>query len=168
MGVSRRVGCYSREMPKRNGGVIHALEKSVAKRVIFLSSMGEVVEWFDFMVYLSLAPVLAKIIFAHDESSSLVMTLGIFGEAFLARPISAILFGHLGDRFGRKRALVTFALLVALAKLLEVSCRLTARRATSRRQSSWSPVSPPASRSAANSLAPQSCCSNRLRQDGVD
>ena len=77
-------------MPKRNGGVFHPLEKPAAKRVIFLSSIGEVVEWFDFMVYLSLAPVLAKVIFAPDDSSSLVMTLGIFGAAFLARPIGAI------------------------------------------------------------------------------
>ena len=106
-------------MPKRNGGAIHALDKPAGKRVIFLSSIGEVVEWFDFMVYLSLAPVLAKVIFAPDDSSSLVMTLGIFGAAFLARPIGAILFGHLGDRFGRKRALVTSALLMALAKLVE-------------------------------------------------
>ncbi len=69
-------------MPKRNGGVIHALEKPAAKRVIFLSSIGEVVEWFDFMVYLSLAPVLAKVIFAPDDSSSLVMTLGNFRGGF--------------------------------------------------------------------------------------
>ena len=45
--------------------------------------------------------------------------VGIFGAAFLARPIGAVLFGHLGDRFGRKRALVTSALLMALAKLVE-------------------------------------------------
>jgi MHS family proline/betaine transporter-like MFS transporter len=106
-------------MLKRNGGVIHAAENSAAKRAIFLSSIGEVVEWFDFMVYLALAPVLAKVIFAPDDSSSLLMTLGIFGAAFLARPIGAILFGHLGDRFGRKRALVTSALLMAVAKLVE-------------------------------------------------
>jgi MFS transporter, MHS family, proline/betaine transporter len=105
-------------MPKRNGGVISA-ENSAPQRAIFLSSVGEVVEWFDFMVYLSLAPILAKVIFAPDNSSSLVMTLGIFGAAFLARPIGAILFGHLGDRYGRKRALVTSALLMALAKLVE-------------------------------------------------
>jgi MHS family proline/betaine transporter-like MFS transporter len=105
-------------MPKRNGGVISA-ENSAPQRAIFLSSVGEVVEWFDFMVYLSLAPILAKVIFAPDNSSSLVMTLGIFGAAFLARPLGAILFGHLGDHYGRKRALVTSALLMALAKLVE-------------------------------------------------
>ena len=45
--------------------------------------------------------------------------VGNFRAAFLARPIGAVLFGHLGDRFGRKRALVTSALLMALAKLVE-------------------------------------------------
>ena len=45
--------------------------------------------------------------------------IGNFRAAFLARPIGAILFGHLGDRFGRKRALVTSALLMALAKMVE-------------------------------------------------
>jgi MFS family permease len=53
-----------------------------------------------------------RFVLARDE-------LGIFGAAFLARPIGAILFGHLGDRFGRKRALVTSALLMALAKMVE-------------------------------------------------
>src|SRR4029077_11378631 len=106
-------------MLKRERGVIDSSENSAAKRAIILSSIGEVVAWFDFMVYLSLAPVLAKVIFCSDDSSSLVMTLGIFGAAFLARPIGAILFGHLGDRFGRKRVVVTSALLMAVAKLVE-------------------------------------------------
>ncbi|HET7239506.1 MAG TPA: hypothetical protein VFI76_10780, partial [Terrimicrobiaceae bacterium] len=48
---------------------------SGAKRAIFLSSMGEVVEWFDFMVYLSLAPVLAKVFFPAGSQSSLLVTL---------------------------------------------------------------------------------------------
>ena len=86
-------------MPKRNGGVIDAAEKSAAKRAIFLSSIGEVVEWFDFMVYLSLATVLARVIFAPDNSSSLVMTLGIFGAAFLARPAWRYLIRAFGGSF---------------------------------------------------------------------
>lgn len=81
--------------------------------------MGEVVEWFDFMVYLSLAPVLAKVFFPPGSQSSLLVTLGIFGAAFLARPVGAVLFGQMGDRFGRKRALIVSALLMALAKLVE-------------------------------------------------
>lgn len=69
---------------------------STVPRSLFFSSIGEVVEWFDFMVYLSLAPVLAKVFFAAGSESSLLVTLGIFGAAFLARPIGAVLFGHLG------------------------------------------------------------------------
>jgi MFS transporter, MHS family, proline/betaine transporter len=71
------------------------------------------------MVYLSLAPVLARVFFPAASQSSLLVTLAIFGAAFLARPFGAILFGHLGDRFGRKRALVASALLMGLAKLAE-------------------------------------------------
>jgi len=82
-------------------------------------SIGEAVEWFDFMVYLSLAPVLARVFFAADSRSSLLVTLGIFAAAFLARPIGAVFFGQLGDRVGRKRALVVSALLMAVAKLIE-------------------------------------------------
>ena len=156
-------------MLKRDRGVIDSSENSAAKRAIILSSIGEVVAWFDFMVYLSLAPVLAKVIFCSDDSSSLVMTLGIFGAAFLARPIGAILFGHLGDRFGCKRALVTSALLMALAKMVEglLPTYSTAGH-LARRRSSWWPVSPPGSRWAANSLAPRSCFSNRRSQGGAD
>ena len=130
-------------MLKRDRGVIDSSENSAAKRAIILNSIGEVVEWFDFMVYLSLAPVLAKVIFAPDDSFSLVMTLGIFGAAFLARPIGAILFGHLGDRFGRKRALVTSALLMAMAKMAEGLLATYSTAGTSRRRSSWWHVSPP-------------------------
>ena len=92
---------------------------SAVRRSLFFSSIGEVVEWFDFMVYLSLAPVLAKVFFAAGSESSLLVTLGIFGAAFLARPIGAVLFGHLGDRVGRRHALVVSALLMAVAKLVE-------------------------------------------------
>jgi MFS transporter, MHS family, proline/betaine transporter len=93
--------------------------RPTGRRAIFFSSIGEVVEWFDFMVYLSLAPVLARVFFPAASQSSLLVTLAIFGAAFLARPFGAILFGHLGDRFGRKRALVASALLMGLAKLAE-------------------------------------------------
>jgi MFS transporter, MHS family, proline/betaine transporter len=72
------------------------------------------------MVYLSLAPILARVLFSPgDGRLSLLTTLGIFAAAFLARPIGALLFGQLGDRVGRKRALLASALLMAFAKLIE-------------------------------------------------
>jgi MFS transporter, MHS family, proline/betaine transporter len=106
-------------MPKSRRQHVVDNEPPSASRSIFFSAIGEVVEWFDFMVYLSLAPILARVFFPGDSRSSLLITLGIFGSGFLARPIGALLFGQLGDRVGRKRALMASALLMAVAKLVE-------------------------------------------------
>jgi MFS transporter, MHS family, proline/betaine transporter len=106
-------------MPERRRKVLVDGSVPSVRRSVLFSSIGEVVEWFDFMVYLSLAPVLARVFFAPDSRSSLPVTLGIFAAAFLARPIGAVFFGQLGDRLGRKRALMVSALLMALAKLIE-------------------------------------------------
>ncbi len=106
-------------MPERQRKVLVDGSVPSVRRSVLFSSIGEVVEWFDFMVYLSLAPVLARVFFAADSRSSLLVTLGIFAAAFLARPIGAVFFGQLGDRVGRKRALVISSLLMAVTKLIE-------------------------------------------------
>jgi len=92
------------------------------RRTILLSSLGEIVEWFDFMIYLSLAPILAKVFFpSSDGRTSLFATLGVFAAAYLARPLGSLLFGRIGDRSGRKHALVASALVMSAAKLFEGS-----------------------------------------------
>jgi MFS transporter, MHS family, proline/betaine transporter len=106
-------------MPKSQRRFLADKGPPSARRSIFFSAIGEVVEWFDFMVYLSLAPILARVFFPGDSKSSLLITLGIFASGFLARPIGALLFGQFGDRVGRKRALMASALLMAVAKLIE-------------------------------------------------
>ena len=89
---------------------------STARRSLFFGSIGEVMEWFDFMVYVSLAPVLAKVFFAAGSESSLLVTLGIFGAAFLARRLAP---SCSVPRVGRRHALAVSALLMAAAKLVE-------------------------------------------------
>ena len=112
-------GSYSVSMAESgHKGVVGGGVPTVQRSVLF-SSIGVVVEWFDFMVYLSLAPVLAKVFFAAGSQASLLVMLGIFAAGFLARPVGAVLFGHLGDRAGRKRALMASALLMAMAMLVE-------------------------------------------------
>lgn len=87
-----------------------------------LSSVGEIVEWFDFMIYLTLAPILARVFFGEtDTKTHLLATLGIFAAAYLARPLGAVFFGRLGDRQGRNRALIVSALVMSAAKLFEGS-----------------------------------------------
>ncbi|MCK5089615.1 MAG: MFS transporter, partial [Hyphomicrobiaceae bacterium] len=89
---------------------------------MLFSSVGEIVEWFDFMIYLSLVPILARVFFGETHTKThLFAILGIFAAGYLARPHGAILFGRLGDRFGRKRALIVSALVMTGAKLVEGS-----------------------------------------------
>jgi metabolite-proton symporter len=77
-------------------------------QVLFASLVGTTVEFFDFYIYATAAVlVFPKLFFpASDPASSTLASLATFGIAFLARPIGSALFGHFGDRIGRKKTLV--------------------------------------------------------------
>jgi metabolite-proton symporter len=77
-------------------------------QVMFASLIGTSVEFFDFYIYATAAVlVFPKLFFpASDPASSTLASLATFGIAFLARPVGSALFGHFGDRIGRKRTLV--------------------------------------------------------------
>jgi metabolite-proton symporter len=78
------------------------------RQVLFASMVGTTVEFFDFYIYATAAVlVFPKLFFpASDPASSTLASLATFGIAFLARPIGSALFGHFGDRIGRKKTLV--------------------------------------------------------------
>ena len=74
------------------------------KKVIFASSLGTVFEWYDFYLYGSLAAIIAKQFFSGlDEGSAFIFALLAFAAGFLVRPFGALVFGRLGDMFGRVR-----------------------------------------------------------------
>jgi MFS transporter, MHS family, proline/betaine transporter len=87
---------------------------SYRRRVIVATSIGNALEWFDFIIYGFLAVTMAKLFFpASDEIASLLLTFGTFGATFLLRPLGAIVIGAYADRRGRKAALtLTIALMV--------------------------------------------------------
>ena len=75
------------------------------RRVIFASSLGTVFEWYDFYLYGSLAPIIAKQFFSGVHSSStaaFIFALLAFAAGFAVRPFGALVFGRLGDLVGRK------------------------------------------------------------------
>ena len=73
------------------------------KKVIFASSLGTVFEWYDFYLYGSLAPIIARQFFSGlDPTSAYIFALLAFAAGFLVRPFGAIFFGRLGDMIGRK------------------------------------------------------------------
>jgi MHS family proline/betaine transporter-like MFS transporter len=86
------------------------------RRVVFAGAIGSVVEYYDFGVYGYAATTLAALFFpSSSPTASLLATLAVFAIAFVARPIGSILFGHVGDHYGRKPALAIAVLLMALA-----------------------------------------------------
>src|SRR5688500_15310294 len=77
------------------------------KRVVTAGVIGNVLEWYDFAVYGFFAPILAAQFFpTGDRMTSLLAAFGTFAVGFLMRPVGAALFGHIGDRYGRARALL--------------------------------------------------------------
>jgi MFS transporter, MHS family, proline/betaine transporter len=76
-------------------------------RLIVAATIGNVLEWFDFVVYTFLAVTLAQVFFpARDPTVSLLVTFTAFGLAYFVRPIGAIIIGGYTDRAGRKAGLM--------------------------------------------------------------
>ena len=82
-------------------------------RVVIASSAGTAFEWYDFFIFGSLTPIIAKAFFAGlDPTPALIAALALFAVGFAFRPLGALIFGVVGDRLGRKGAfLVTVSLM---------------------------------------------------------
>ena len=77
-------------------------------RVIVASSAGTAFEWYDFFIFGSLTPVIAKVFLAGlNPTSALIAALALFAVGFAFRPLGAIIFGAMGDRVGRKATFLT-------------------------------------------------------------
>jgi metabolite-proton symporter len=78
------------------------------RQVLFASLIGTTIEFFDFYIYATAAVLgFPRLFFpAADAASATLESLATFGIAFLARPVGSVLFGHFGDRIGRKTTLV--------------------------------------------------------------
>lgn len=86
-------------------------QNSIVK-VIGASSLGTLIEWYDFYIFGSLATIIGKQLFPSDSgASALINTLAIFAAGFIVRPFGALVFGRLGDLIGRK---YTFLLTLVL------------------------------------------------------
>src|SRR5215467_930331 len=79
-----------------------------ASRVVLASLMGTAIEWYEFFIYgTAAALVFGKLFFpTFDQRVGTLLSLSTFAIAFVARPLGAVLFGHFGDRLGRKSMLV--------------------------------------------------------------
>ena len=94
-----------------------AITNATQVRVAIASMVGTTVEFYDFYVYATAAvSVFPQLFFPRgNPTAALLASLATFGLAFVARPVGSILFGHFGDRLGRKKTLVTSLLLMGIA-----------------------------------------------------
>ena len=94
--------------------------KNKMSKVAFASFMGTVIEFYDFGIYgTAAALVFAKAFFpALGDTAGTVVSFATLGIAFAARPLGAVLFGHWGDRLGRKRTLIATMTLMGTATVL--------------------------------------------------
>jgi MFS transporter, MHS family, proline/betaine transporter len=89
------------------------------RRVIAAGVVGNVLEWYDFALFGVLAPVIASHFFpSADPLAGLISSYTVFAIGFLARPLGGVIFGHIGDRYGRRLALVLSVTLMALPTAL--------------------------------------------------
>ncbi len=85
------------------------------KKVIISGMIGNGLEWYDYALYGHFAALISRHFFpAGDPKVALIATFGIFAAGFLMRPIGAMFFGYIGDKYGRKNALALSILLMAI------------------------------------------------------
>ena len=87
------------------------------RQVLFASLIGTTIEFFDFYIFATAAVLVFPRLFfpLSDPTASTLASLATFGVAFLARPLGSLLFGHFGDRIGRKTTLVLALLSMGLS-----------------------------------------------------
>ncbi|MBV8719329.1 MAG: MHS family MFS transporter [Chloroflexi bacterium] len=90
------------------------------RRAIIASTVGTTIEWYDYFLYSTVTPlVFASLYFPNsDPLTSQLNAFGVYFVGFIARPIGAAIFGHYGDRIGRKAALIASLLLMGLGTFL--------------------------------------------------
>ena len=90
---------------------------SQLRRAVIASTIGTTIEWYDFLLYSTVTGlVFAKLYFPQwDPLVATMQAYAIFFVGFVARPVGAFVFGHYGDRIGRKAALIVTLLLTGLA-----------------------------------------------------
>lgn len=93
--------------------------RAAERRTVIAGLAGNVMEWYDFGVYGFFAAAIGSQFFpADDPSTSLLASFGVFAVGFIARPLGGMVFGHIGDRLGRRAAVVASVVLMIIPTLL--------------------------------------------------
>ncbi len=106
-------------MPGSAVGATTARAEYPIKRIIFASSLGTMIEWYDFYIFGSLAPVMSALLFpGKDPTWDLIKYWALFATGFIVRPFGALVFGRIGDLIGRKYAFMVTLSIMGLSTFL--------------------------------------------------
>jgi MFS transporter, MHS family, shikimate and dehydroshikimate transport protein len=96
---------------------IVGIERSKMNSIVFASCFGTIIEWYDFLIYATAAALVFNKAFfpTFDPLAGTLAALGSYAVGFLARPLGGALFGHFGDRLGRKSMLVLTLFIMGLS-----------------------------------------------------
>ena len=99
------------------GSMSEAEHRAHLRRAVIASTVGTTIEWYDFLMYsIVTGLVFGKLFFpGSDPLVSTLQAFGVFFIGFVARPIGAAIFGHYGDRIGRKATLIVTLLMTGIA-----------------------------------------------------
>ena len=94
--------------------------KSNMRKVALTALAGTSIEWYDFFLYATAAALVFPVAFFPESTPTmgLILSFGTFAFGFIARPVGGILFGHFGDRIGRKRTLVLALMMMGVASTM--------------------------------------------------
>jgi len=124
--------CRESELAK---GVI---KKTRIWQIIGASSVGTMIEWYDFYIFGSLATIIAPLFYPQGNNTlALIAYLSTFAVGFVVRPFGALFFGRIGDLVGRKYAFLVTLLIMGGATALIGFCRRTRRLALPPRLFCW-------------------------------
>lgn len=85
------------------------------KKVIVLSSVGGILEFYDFIIYVIFSQIISKIFFpSTDKFASLMSVYAVFAIGYLVRPLGGIFFSHFGDKYGRKVTFIVSVMMMAI------------------------------------------------------
>jgi MFS family permease len=93
------------------------LQRAQLRRAVIAGTVGTIIEAYDFLLYVLIAPLVFATLFfpASDRLVGTLQAFGIYAVGFVSRPVGAALFGHYGDRIGRKATLIATLLLTGLS-----------------------------------------------------
>src|SRR5215217_28476 len=96
-----------------------ANRRTLKRKAVVASTVGTTIEWYDFFLYNTAAAlVFGPLFFANNEVGGVLLAFSTQFVGFAARPIGAAIFGHYGDRVGRKATLITTLMLMGIATFL--------------------------------------------------